>query len=55
MLGEHCNRGIRKNVRGKTRMKGFEMLVSEQDGSIEIMNSQVLWMLTQGLGKTVGS
>lgn len=54
-LEERCNRGIRKNVRGKARMKGCEMLVSEQDGAIEIMNSQVLWMLTQGMGKTVGS
>lgn len=35
-------------------MKGCEMLVSEQDGAIEIMTSQVLWMLSQGLGKTVG-
>lgn len=35
-------------------MKGCEMLVSEQDGAIEIMTSQVLWMFSQGLGKTVG-
>lgn len=54
MLGERCKGEIRKNVRGEDRMKGCEMLVSEQDGAIEIMTSQVLWMFSQGLGKTVG-
>lgn len=39
MLGERCKGEIRKNVRGKDRMKGCEMLVSEQDGAIEIMTS----------------